>query len=216
MLEKCYKKAKKENLDIVICDYIEIEEETKKSKKIKLKTFNNTTLKDNPSIINKTNLGPCNKIIKSTLFKNNLFPTNIKYEDMALVINLYKNAKKIGKIDEYLSYFTIHKNSETTTRDNKIFDIFISLDKIRDILKEEYYKKELETLIISTLSNYNIQQRYIKDKISRDTFINKSFNYLKKYCPNYKHNKYYKERKLKGIIEKNKTLTKLYSNIYNR
>lgn len=210
MLEKMYSKAKEENLDIVICNYIEINEESKKEKKYNLLSFKNTTLKDMPSIINKTNLGPCNKIFKKELFNDLLFPTNLKYEDMSLVIKLYKKAKKIGKIDDYLSYFTIHEKSETTIRDELVFDIFKSLDIIRNTLKEKIYQEELETLIISKLTNYNIQQKYQKDKKIAKKFINESFNYLKKNCPNYKNNKYFKERKLKGIIEKSKFLTEIY------
>ena len=214
MLEKCYNKAKKEDLDIVICDYKEIEEETNKERNFKLLDFENTNLKDCPELITETNLGPCNKIIKRELLKDNLFPTDIKYEDMCLVLKLYKNANKIGKINEYLSYFIKHSNSETTIRDIKIFDIFKSLDIAREILKEEIYNKELETLIISKLTNYNIQQRYQSNKRIRKEFINKSFEYLNKYYPNYKNNDYFKKRGIKGIIEKNKLLTKIYCDIY--
>lgn len=214
MLEKMYKKAKKDDLDIVICNYIEINEKTKQEKKYNLLSFENTSLKKLPNIINKTNLGPCNKIFKKELFNELLFPTNIKYEDMALVIKLYKKAKKIGKIDEYLSYFTIHEKSETTIRDELVFDIFKSLDIIRNTLNENIYQEELETLIISKLTNYNIQQKYQEDKKIAKKFINDSFNYLNKYYPNYKNNKYFKERKLKGIIEKSKFLTEIYCLIW--
>lgn len=214
MLEKMYKKANKDDLDIVICNYIEINEETKQEKKYNLLSFENTSLKKLPNIINKTNLGPCNKIFKKELFMNELFPTDIKYEDMALIIKLYTKANKIGKIDEYLSFFTIHEKSETTTRDKLVFDIFKSIDIISNILKDEIYKEELETLVISKLTNYNIQQRYQKDKKIAKEFIKKSFEYLNKNYPNYKKNKYFKERKIKGIIEKSKFLTEIYCLIW--
>ncbi len=214
MIEKCYNKAINDNLDIVICDYIEINEETTEQKQIHLMEFNNTTLEDLPELINKTNLGPCNKIIKRSLFKDNVFPTNIKYEDMSLVIKLYKNANKIGKINEYLSYFLIHKNSETTTVDTKIFDIFKSLDIIRNTLKDNCFKEELDKLIISKLTDYNIQQRYQKNKNIANKFIDESFKYIKKYCTNYKKNKYFKEKRIKSIILKNKSITKIYCNLY--
>ena len=214
MLEKCYNKAKEDDLDIVICDYKEIEEKTKKETDYTLLNFKNTTLEECPELLNKTNLGPCNKIIKKDLFKNNLFPTDIKYEDIYLIVKLYKESKKIGKINEYLAYFIKHDNSETTIRDNKVFDIYKSLDMIRELINEDIYKEEVETLILSKLTNYNIQQRYQVDRKVRNRFIKESFEYLKKYYPDYKSNKYFKERGIRGIIEKYKSLTMIYCNIF--
>ena len=46
-------------------------------------------------------------------------------------------------------------------------------------------------------------------------FIDEAFDYLKKEIPDYKNNKYYKNRNfLKRTIEKNKLLTKLYVKLY--
>ena len=215
MLEKCYNKAKHDDLDIVICDYVEVNENTNKKRYFNLLRFDITSLKDCPKIITETNLGPCNKIIKRDLLKNISFPTDIKYEDMCLVLRVLKKAKKIGKVNEYLSYFTKHLSSETTIRDEKVFDIFKNIDLAHEILKEDIYKSELELLTISILTNYNIQQRYQKDKKIRKEFINESFNYLKKYHPNYKNNCYFKRRGIKGIIEKSKVLTTIYCCIYS-
>ena len=46
-------------------------------------------------------------------------------------------------------------------------------------------------------------------------FINQAFAYLQKEVPDYKNNKYYKERGLlRRTIEKSKFLTKIYCKLY--
>ena len=63
------------------------------------------------------------------------------------------------------------------------------------------------------LTNYTIQQRYQEDKKIGTKFIDEAFAYMKKEIPDYKSNKYYKNRSLlKRTIEKNKFLTKIYCN----
>ena len=47
-------------------------------------------------------------------------------------------------------------------------------------------------------------------------FINEAFNYLEKEVPDYKNNKYYENRGIKKIIEKNKTMTKTYCKLYRK
>lgn len=215
MLEKCYNKLTRDNLDMVVCDYIEIDEETNDEVKYNINNFNDTTLAKTPSLILDVNLGPCNKVFKRHLFSNVLFPTDIKYEDMALVVKIMYQAKKIGKINEYLSYFLVHSNSETTTVDEKIFDIFVSLDMIRDTLKEDMYREVTNQLIINKLQDYNIQQRNQTNKHLRKKFIDASFRYLEEHVKDYKNAKYYKKESFpKSFIKKNINITKLYCNIY--
>ena len=121
--EVMYNKAIKDECDIVICDYYK--DINERLEEVKFASFKDTNLKENPEIINLINLGPCNKIYKKDLFKNqkNRFVENLKYEDAPFVCRLLLSAKKIGKIDECLAHYVIHEKSETTTRDERIFDI---------------------------------------------------------------------------------------------
>jgi hypothetical protein len=145
------------------------------------------------------------------------FPENIKYEDVNLVTKLLKKANKISYEKSHLSYFYIDNKSETTTMDERVFDIFIVLDNLRDTFKEKEYKNIIDTLIVFKITTYTVQQRYQKDKTIRNKFIDQAFNYLDKYVPNYKNNNYFKNRNIfKSIIEKNKIITKIYCDIYNR
>ena len=207
--EILYKKAITTNSDLVICDFYKIYD-SGKVEDINLPSFKETTLKKRPTIINEVNLAPWNKIYKRELItKNNLkFVENLKYEDAPFVIDAFVNAKKIAKVDEKLNYYVIHGNSETTVRDKRCFDIL----KIIDLIRKGTEDKKLTVRIIT---NYTIQQRNQKEKKVGMEFIDTAFSYLKKEVPDYKKNKYFKNRSLiKITIEKNRLLTKIYCKIY--
>jgi len=163
-------------------------------------------------------LSPWNKLYRRDMIDTNIknFSENLKYEDVPFVIRMLDKAKKIGKVELPLYHYVIHKNSETTVVDKRVFDLF----SIFDILREEHYHKEylrdsLEYLFVQRLSDYNIQQRNQKEKKLQQLFVNKSFEYLKKYVRNYRKSKYYKNISfIKRFIEKNKIVTKIYIKLY--
>lgn len=219
MFEKLYNKAKEESLELVVCDFYRNFEQNNKEVIEKINGINKkTNLKETPNLINKVNLSPWNKIYKKELIniKEENFIETLKYEDAPFVINMLDKAKSIGKVDLPLYHYAIHKNSETTIMNEKVFDI-ISIFKII-IAKhgnKQYLKDELEYLLVQRLSDYNIQQRNQKDKKLREKFISESFEYIKSIVPNYKQHRYYKELSLpKRIIEKNISIAKFYCNIY--
>ena len=216
--EILYKKIEKEKLDVVVCDFYRVVNDSKIIEKIA--SFKNTSLKDNPNLLLNVNLAPWNKIYRSDLIKNNniKFIEDLKYEDAPFVALSLLKSKKIGKVDKPLIYYTIHEKSETTVRDERIFDIIKIVDIIRSYFKDYSWSREvIDTLTIKILVNYNIQGRNIKDKDIRNKFIDETFSYLEKNIPNYKSNIYFKERSmLKSFIEKSKVLSKLCCDIYRR
>ena len=46
-----------------------------------------------------------------------------EYEDTSFVVEAINNSKRIGKLNEFLHYYVIHNQSETTIRDERVFDI---------------------------------------------------------------------------------------------
>ena len=211
-----FDKAFSNNLDLVICDFYRvINNENHEEKLIDFKT---TNLREMPNLLNEVNLSPWNKIYKKELIeKNNLkFVEDLKYEDTPFVCNALLKAKRIGKVNKCLNYYVIHGNSETTIRDERIFDIIKIVNIVRKNLKKEYYLKEcLDKLTVRILTNYTIQQRMQENKKTGMRFIDEAFTYLKKEVPDYKNNKYYETRGLlRRTIEKNKLLTKIYCKLY--
>lgn len=218
MFELMYNKAKNENLDIVVCDYYHYYETTQKKEIMPIISFENTNIKTNPKLIFEINSAPWNKVYKKSLIDKSKynFPLNTKYEDLGYIPILLGEAKKIGKIDLPLNYYLIRGNSETTTIDNRVYDIF----KILDILYEFYSSKtfinleEVEYLFIKKLTTYNLQQKYSKNLNIGKKFIKDSFKYLDNKFPNWRKNKYFKEEKfLKHLIKSNFLLTNVYINI---
>lgn len=212
-----FDKAISNNLDMVICDYYNVIND--KITEEKLISFKPTNLKENPNLIYDINLSPWNKLYKRSLINDNniKFEENLKYEDAPFICQALDKSKRIGKINKCLNYYVIHKNSETTTKDKKVFDIIKIVDIIRIYFKDkDYIKETLDKLTVRILTNYNIQQRNQKDKKIAMSFIDKSFKYLQKEVPDYKDNKYYKSRGLlRRTIEKNKKLSKIYCKIYH-
>ena len=214
--EILYKEAEKEKADLIVFDYYRVEKGN--LNEVKIESFNATNIKDDPNLLLKVNLGPCNKIYKTDLIKNNgiKFEESLKYEDTLFVVKAIYNAQKIIKLNRFLHYYMIHEKSETTVRDERVFDILKIVDKIRKYLKNDKSIKEtVDKLTVQILTNYTIQQRYQSDKNIAMKFIDNTFDYLKKEIPDYKKNKYYQGRSTaKRTIEKSKLLTKIYCKIY--
>ena len=218
MLEVMYKEAILQKLDIVVCDFYRYNEQTKVKDLITLPSFHPASLKDNPTLINDLNHAPWNKLYKRSLLMdhNITFEEQLKYEDTPFVLKALKEAKIIGKIDQPFNYYIIHNNSETTTMNQKVFDIFKILDIINNYYRDtKVYQAAVERLNINKLTIYTIQQRYQSDKTLRNRFIDEAFKYLNTNFPDWKGSIYYKNYNfLKALIEKNKILTKLYCSFY--
>lgn len=216
--EYMYEKATKDKCDLVICDFFQ-DIEPNILQKIKFNSFSDTNLKKTPELINNINLGPCNKLYKKELFenKNNRFVENLKYEDAPFVIRMLLSAKKIGKVNDYLTYYVIHENSETTVRDKRIFDILKITDMIVCDLKGVDYPNEAVTdIAVMILTDYTIQQKFVKNRKYRHDFIKQAFKYLNKLDKNWKNTAYLKRFSgLKRLVKSNRFLTTLYVDLYN-
>lgn len=218
--EELFSKAEKDNLDLVINNFYRVEEETEKKVEVIIPEFKNTTLKDNKRLLLDVNLAPWNKLYKRELLKKNKiqFVEDLKYEDAPFVVEAMDKAKKIGYIKKFLNYYVIHKNSETTVRDEKIFDIIEIVDKIRKYFsKRKEFTETVDKLSVRILTNYTIQQRVQQDKEVGMQFIDRAFQYMKANISDYKDNKYYENRGfLKRTIEKSKLLSKIYCKNYRK
>lgn len=218
--DACYKFfsfMRDNNLDLAVSDFYK--DIDGKLEKVNILDFQISSLRENSNLLLDINLGPCNKMYKTSLIKDNniKFVENLKYEDAPFVIECFKNSNNIGKVNEYLSFYCIHGNSETTVRDKRIFDIIDIVKLIRQSLRDcSFLSEKADMLTVRILTNYTVQQRYQKNKNIRNKFIEECFMYLRKYVSDYKDNKYYTNRGLiKRTIEKSEFFTKLYCSLYN-
>lgn len=214
--EYMYQKAVNDDCDLVVCDFFE---DRNTLVGIKFKDFKDTNLRETPELINNINLGPCNKLYKKSLFddKSNRFEENLKYEDAPFVVKMLLSANKIGKVNDYLTYYVIHSNSETTIRDKRMYDILEITDIIvNDLKKVDYPNDSLVSLAVMILTDYTIQQRYISDVKYRHDFINKAFKYLNNLDRKWRRCSYLKRfPRLKRYVKTSKLLTKIYCDLYN-
>ncbi len=213
---KMYNKAQKDNCDIVVSNFLLDKDGT--FEEFKVRPFKEGNIKTNPEILYNINLGPCNKIYKRDLILNNNieFVENLKYEDVPFVCKSLKCAYKIGKLEDFLSYYVIHDNSETTIRDELVFDIFKISDLIINIFKDTpNIEPNLSKMLIRNIVDYMFQERYQKDLKVAYHFIDEAHNYLNNYNSNWKKSEVFNDLgRLKSLFAKNKILLKLYIRLY--
>lgn len=197
MLDKLYTSAKRNNSDLVICDYYEIYN----SKKL----FTKAMTKYSDNMINNyilANASPWNKLIKTSILKEN----NIKflekhiYEDLATMPILAGYIKTITYVEEPLYDYIIHPGSSMrqSTYNKKLDSIFVAINHLENEFKNrnliEKYQEEIEFLNIYHLL-YAASGRFLeypegKEKLKNITKI------LKNNYPNWEKNKYYKKQNL--------------------
>lgn len=217
MLEKMYQKAKKDNLDIVVCNSVNVYE-----------NGNNIEIKSNLNYSNNNVknylISPpmaCTKIYKRTLFNKIEFKKNIFYEDLELIPKLVKLTKKIDFIDEGLYYYyqrtgSIMKQKEFNKR---LLDIFDVLDSNKKILSKEFLE-EIEYMYITHLLRTGTL-RFLEYP-NYNELIDKIILIIKEEFPNWRQNKYYKKssKKLQLICQlayhKQIFLLKLIKKITNK
>lgn len=195
MCEMMYNKAENDNLDLVICRFHKlIERENGVLQEVKptfnIPCFENTALKDNPSLLLQINSAPWNKLYRSDLFSNDIkFPENLKYEDAIVVVKTMIKSKKIGMLEDKLNYYLVREKSESTVIDKRVFDI-ITINKqiLHELKKQEYYediKDYVEAKIVRSLLHYIKQQKYQKNQLIADNFKKQALLFLNNNFPNW-------------------------------
>lgn len=212
-VEKMYNYAESTNSDLVISDFYK--DINGALEKFDIPYFESTSLNDNPQILNMVNMGPCNKLYKKELLNDIRFDEKIKYEDVVFVCKALYKAKKISKLNEYLSYYVIHSNSETTIRDKSIFDIIKVNKKLKNLF---YYNKKIKEsfidLSVMMITDYAAQTMYIKGGKVRKEFIYEAYEYLDGIDVNWRKRERFKRiHAIKRLVKANRKLLLLYVDI---
>lgn len=200
MLSELYGHAKSENSDIVICDYYEVYDSTKKPISA-MENFSDD-VKINYML---SNPSPWNKLIKSKILKENniKFLENYIYEDMATMPILIGYIDTVTYIKKPLYNYIIRSGSTMRQKNynKKLDSIFIAIKFLEDEFKSrnlyEKYNEELEFLVINHLL-YAASGRFLQYPEGKQK-LRKIKEIIKCNYNNWKNNKYYK---LKGLIYK--------------
>lgn len=212
MYEKYYNFAKKNKLDIVTGYYKKVFDN--RVEYFKNEYFGICNLDTDKNIINLIDYGPCNKIFKRKLINEYRihFEERKKFEDVPFVLNAVWYSKRVGHINETYYNYRIRGNSETTTIDKRTEDIFFILNQINASFGiVGSFSSEVEYFNITQITRYMLKQKHQIDKETKKRIINRGYNYLNKFFPNWKNNKYYKKESIiKRLIKNNKFILKIY------
>ena len=195
--KKLYDVAELNNADLVFTDYYEVDERDNIINNQKIK---NVSLLDAKKLFLTTQFGPCAKLIKSEIIKENklLFPSFRAYEDIGVVPAWGLNSKKIYYLSESLYYYLIRKGStmNQTKYNEKLTHIFASLNNLKQyFIKNKKYDEELEWIYIEHLL-HAASLRFFKFDNYLDN-INRIVKIIKEEYPHWRKNKYYKNQSIK-------------------
>lgn len=222
--ERMCEKAEAESLDMVVCDFYEVDEKSHEKKCIDLLHFEKTDIKHAPELIFEINSSPWNKVYRTELVKESgvRFPEELKYEDVVYLLKFMGICNAIGKVDKPLVNYLIRVGSQTTSMNKKVFDIFQVLEEICSFYSNlSYYdttKVYLEWFCINRITVYNIQQIYQKRKDDGMKFIEAGFAYLSKRWPEWKKNRLYIQNNcfLKRILKGHKSVAKMFVKVIGK
>ena len=208
--EELYKAITKEKADVAVCDIvIKFDSSFENQTDVRAVECEGKVTKEN--ILNQGHAAsPCNKLFRKELLEKFPFPTGIMNEDVATVLAIIINAKKIAYTgDTYYNYIQRQKSTQNDTLSFKRFDIFKALDILESrINKVKGYKKYFDIIIYQQVIMFYL---YIPPKEAK--FI-KRYKFLKEL---YKKSAKYKIRQnhyFWNFLETQGTKHKYYYKLY--
>ena len=215
--EKMYEKAKKEDSDIVECNFYWVYGRRKK-KDI------GEQYETKSEIIEKARVVAWNKLYKREMLEEAKieFPKGLQYEDVEFFYKLVPYIEKVSFVKEPLIYYVQRKGSISNSKNEKTKDIFAVLDNVISFYKKknfyDKYKEELEytytrLLLCSSLKRITkIKKKDVKIDLLNETWVN-----LNKTFPNWKENQILntnlnsKKRYMKSV---NRFTYRIYAKIF--
>ena len=201
MYGEMYNEAKKDNFDMVECDFIW--EYPNKSKEDHGVLANNKK-----ELIVKNRVVAWNKLIKREILEKSKleFPFGLRYEDVEFFYKLVPFLNKVSIVNKCFIHYVQRQNSIVNTQNSRTKEIFQVLDNVIDYYKKnglyEEYKSELEYIYTRFLLCSSLKRMIkIKDKKERKDAILETWKNLNEKFPNWENN---------IILKENKSLKNLY------
>lgn len=177
MLYSMYSKAKRENADCVVCDFVRTDGIGNDTRSIACHNMEKETFIDN-LIFQRDSWSLCNKLFKKTCYKDIQYPVRGMGEDMALCIQLVLNCDKISYVQEPFYYYYYNPTSISHKKgklfyETKYEDFINNLSIVKAVFSKRGTK--LSTRQLNYLNLVCIRHLYplIRDKQSRSALFKK-------------------------------------------
>lgn len=210
--EEMYNLAKKEDADMVECDFIW--EYPNKNKEDVGVIYNSKK-----EMIEKARVVAWNKLIKREIIENKRieFPLGLRYEDVEFFYKLVPYLNKVSFVKKCFIHYVQRENSIANTQNSRTKEIFIVLENVIKYYKEngfyEEYKQELEYIYVRFLLCSSLKRMCkIQNKKERKQALKQTWDNINVKFPEWKKNKILKKRSLKNLYIKsnNKITYKIY------
>lgn len=207
MYKEMYKLAKKENSDMVECDFLW--EYPNKTREDIGQVYNGKK-----EMIEKVRVVAWNKLIRRSIFEKTQiqFPKGLRYEDVEFTYKLIPHLNKVSFLKKPYIHYIQRENSISNLQNERTKEIFTVLDNVIAYYKEnnfyDEYKDELEYVYTRyLLCSSLLRMVKIEDKNTRKNMLKITWENLNTKFPNWKNNK---------ILKKNKTLKDRYMKSVNK
>lgn len=215
-IEKLYIAAKKNQADIVICNYRDVApngEVVRENRKASI--FKGQNVTENPEILF---LKPAvwNKLFKKALFTDAeiLFKDTRIGQDLSTTLRLLIGAKKIIGIPDVLYNYVLHDNTISRSYDKRILDTIKALNIIKDFYESknvyEIYQEEFEFIAIQNILYQMTKIPLLKS--DKKEIYQKLTGYLNQF-PNLKQNKYLKRSLIYRVVFMTFTTGWIFNNV---
>jgi len=207
MYEKLYKIAKRDNSDMVQCNfYWEYPNKRKIGKLVEFNTKN--------EMLEKTRVEAWNKLIKREIIEKSdvKFPKGYRYEDVEFTYKLIPYIDKVSFINEPLIYYVQREGSISNSQNERTKEIFDILENVISYYKEKNIYKEYEQELEYIYARYAFCSSFLRivkitDKKMKKRLLNETWDNVNQKFPDWKKN---------SILKKNKSLKDLYLKTINK
>ena len=207
MYQKMYELAKKENSDMVQCNfYWEYPDKRKIGKMIEYDNKN--------KMLENARVEAWNKLIKREILEkaNIQFPKGYQYEDVEFTYKLIPFIERVSFIKEPLVHYIQREGSISNSQNERTMEIFDVLEHVIDFYKENNiynkYSTELEYIYVRYAFSSSLRRiMKIPNEELKDKLIEETWKKVHEKFPNWKNNE---------ILKKNKTLKNLYLRTINK
>ena len=220
MYKDMYELAKKENSDMVECDFY-----WEYPYKNKIKEDKGLIYNGKKEMLEKVRVVAWNKLIKKEILEKSrvLFPKGLRYEDVEFTYKLVPYLDKVSFLKKPCIHYIQREGSISNNQNERNKEIFQVLDNVIKFYKEnnlyDEYKDELEYVYVRyAFCSSLLRIVKIKDENIQSELLELTWRKVNETFPNWKQNTVLKSKKdLKSIYLKtiNKFTFDMYSTLFS-